>query len=193
VSHGCQAGIAARKHSLRHVASRANLNLLISLRNRPSKSDSNLLHIVAREEPENIVPKNPYSLTEVQSSREKWPSEKNYLSNRHCRGAEVCRRHAQIQCNLRRLARLENGSPEKVAADAVQVEPVSTAKFPGNREKNREFCGIAVSVASETVNNAVVTGLPTQIPYSTEQGIILAEQGILAPEQGILPAGIEIR
>jgi hypothetical protein len=25
-------------------------------------------------------------------------------------------------------------------ADAVQVEPVSTAKFPANREKNREFC-----------------------------------------------------
>jgi hypothetical protein len=31
-----------------------------------------------------------------------------------------------------------------------------------------------------------------RIPYSTEQGIILAEQGILAREQGILSAGIEI-
>jgi hypothetical protein len=30
-----------------------------------------------------------------------------------------------------------------------------------------------------------------QIPYSTEQGIILAEQGILAREQRILSAGIE--
>jgi hypothetical protein len=26
-----------------------------------------------------------------------------------------------------------------VVADAVQVEPVSTAKFPANRENNREF------------------------------------------------------
>jgi hypothetical protein len=31
-----------------------------------------------------------------------------------------------------------------------------------------------------------------RIPYSTEQGIILAEQGILAREQGILSAGIEL-
>jgi hypothetical protein len=30
------------------------------------------------------------------------------------------------------------------------------------------------------------------IPYSQEQGIILADQGILAREQGILSAGIEI-
>jgi hypothetical protein len=27
-----------------------------------------------------------------------------------------------------------------MVADAVEVEPVSTAKFPANREKNREFC-----------------------------------------------------
>ena len=79
-----------------------------------------------------------------------------------------------------------------VVADAVQVEPVSNAKFPANREKNRDFCRIAVSVLSETVNNGVVTGLPKRIPYSTEQGIILAEQRILAQEQGILSAEIEI-
>ena len=47
-----------------------------------------------------------------------------------------------------------------MVADAVVVEPVSTAKFPANREKNREFCRIAVSVASETVKDGVVTGLP---------------------------------
>jgi hypothetical protein len=41
------------------------------------------------------------------------------------------------------------------------------------------------------VNNAVVTGLSTLIPYSAEQGIILAEQGICAREQGILSDGIE--
>jgi hypothetical protein len=79
-----------------------------------------------------------------------------------------------------------------VVADAVQIEPVSTGKFPANREKNREFYIITVSVASETANNGVITGLPKRIPYSTEQGIILAEQGILAREQGILSAKIEI-
>ena len=71
-----------------------------------------------------------------------------------------------------------------LVADAVVVEPVSTAKFPANREKNREFCKIVASGAPETANNGVVTGLPMQIPYSTEQGIILEEQGILAQEQG---------
>jgi hypothetical protein len=45
--------------------------------------------------------------------------------------------------------------------------------------------------APETVNNGGVTGLPIRIPYSTEQGIILAEQGILAREQGILSVKIE--
>jgi hypothetical protein len=73
-----------------------------------------------------------------------------------------------------------------VVADAVLVEPVSTAKFPANREINREFCRIAVLVASEAVNNGFVTGLSKRIPYTTEQGIILAEQGLLAREQGIL-------
>jgi hypothetical protein len=72
-----------------------------------------------------------------------------------------------------------------VVADAVAVEPVSIAKFPANREKNREFCKIAASGAPETLNSAAVAGLPMQIPYSTKQGIILAEQGILAQEQGI--------
>ena len=37
-----------------------------------------------------------------------------------------------------------------------------------------------------------IAGLPMQIPYSTEQGIISAEQGILAQEQGILSGKIEI-
>jgi hypothetical protein len=55
---------------------------------------------------------------------------------------------------------------------------------------NREFCKIAASGAPETVNNGVVTGLPMQIPYSTEQGIILAEQAILAREQGIFTGGL---
>jgi hypothetical protein len=71
-----------------------------------------------------------------------------------------------------------------VVADAVQVEPVSPAKFPANREKNREFCRNGVSVASATVNNGVVTRLSKPIPYSTEQGIIFVKQGILEARTG---------
>jgi len=73
-----------------------------------------------------------------------------------------------------------------LAGAAVQMAPLPV--FPANRE----FYKIAVSGAPETENNGVVTGLPMRIPYSTEQGIILAEQGILAREQGILSVGIEI-
>ena len=36
---------------------------------------------------------------------------------------------------------------EKMVADAVACEPVSTVKFPANREKSREFYKIAVLAA----------------------------------------------
>ena len=38
----------------------------------------------------------------------------------------------------------------------------------------------------------MITGPLSQIPYVTEQGIILAEQGIVMQEQGILPIKSEI-
>ena len=59
-----------------------------------------------------------------------------------------------------------------------------TGNFTGNFAKSEALGG------PETVNNGVVTGFPVRIPYSSEQGIILAQQGILAREQGILSAGI---
>jgi len=67
-------------------------------------------------------------------------------------------------------------------ADAVTVEPVSTAGLPANREINREFCKLVAFGAAETPNRAVIAGLLMQIPYSMEQGIILVEQGIPAQE-----------
>jgi hypothetical protein len=70
-----------------------------------------------------------------------------------------------------------------VVADVVTVEPVSAPLFPANREKNREFCKTVESRAAATENSAVVTGLSAPIPYSAEQGSILAEQGRLAQEQ----------
>jgi hypothetical protein len=68
--------------------------------------------------------------------------------------------------------------------------PPALPIFPANREFYREFCKIAASGTPETANNGLVTGLPMRIPYSTEQGIILAEQGFLPREQGILSARI---
>ena len=61
-----------------------------------------------------------------------------------------------------------------------------TGNFTGN------FAKIAALGTGETIESAVITGLPMRIPYSTEQGIIFADQGILAREQEILSARIEI-
>jgi hypothetical protein len=79
-----------------------------------------------------------------------------------------------------------------VVADAVQVEPVSTPKFPANREKNREFYQIRALDAILKADTRANSEACSEIPYSTEQGIILAEQGISARDQGILSARIEI-
>ena len=49
-----------------------------------------------------------------------------------------------------------------------------------------------IDATPEIRNNGLGTGLLTQIPYSTEQGIILAEQGILTREQGVLPTRAEV-
>src|SRR5665213_643385 len=47
--------------------------------------------------------------------------------------------------------------------------------FPANWEFYWEFCKIAPSGAPETANSAVFTGLPIGIPYSINQGNILAD------------------
>jgi hypothetical protein len=68
-----------------------------------------------------------------------------------------------------------------MVADAVAVEPISTVKFPANREKNREFCKIEVLGAARTLNSAAVAGLPTQIPYSTKTGGIAIDAKVGHP------------
>jgi hypothetical protein len=65
-----------------------------------------------------------------------------------------------------------------MVAHAVTFEPVSTDKFPANREKNREFYKIAALGAPETAISGAVTGFSLRIPYSTKQGICFAEQRI---------------
>ena len=75
-----------------------------------------------------------------------------------------------------------------MVADAVLVEPVSTAKFPANREINREFGRMRPLGAILKADTRADSKAFSKIPYTTEQGIISAEQGIFAREQGILPA-----
>src|SRR5450759_1073126 len=72
-----------------------------------------------------------------------------------------------------------------MVADAVRYEPVSTLKFPANREKNREFRRIRPLSAILKADTRANSKACSEIPYATEQGIISAEQGILAQEQGI--------
>jgi hypothetical protein len=72
-----------------------------------------------------------------------------------------------------------------VVADAVVIQPVSTSKFPANREINRELrrnCPLgAILIADTRANSAACS----KIPYSAEQGIFAEEQGICTREQGI--------
>jgi hypothetical protein len=50
-----------------------------------------------------------------------------------------------------------------VVADAVDVEPVSAAKFPANREKNREFCNFRADRGSVACIRRMISGLLSQI------------------------------
>ena len=78
-----------------------------------------------------------------------------------------------------------SGWPDWVVADAVPVEPVSTVKFPANREINREFFYFGRERRSEVVIRPMIQRTWSEIPYSTEQGIFVKEQGICTQEQGI--------
>ena len=77
-----------------------------------------------------------------------------------------------------------------MVVDAVTYEPVSTPKFPANREKNREFRQIRPLCAILKADTRANSKASSEIPYSGEQGIISAEQGILVQEQGIFPGQI---
>jgi hypothetical protein len=71
-------------------------------------------------------------------------------------------------------------------------ESVSTAEFPANREKNREFFNFGPDSGLEHPMRPMISRAFEQIPYVTEQGIISAEQGILPQEQGIFSVKSEI-
>jgi hypothetical protein len=66
----------------------------------------------------------------------------------------------------------------RMVADAVAFEPVSTSKFPANREINREFRPIRLFGAILKADTRANSEACSEIPYSTEQGIFAKEQGI---------------
>jgi hypothetical protein len=72
-----------------------------------------------------------------------------------------------------------------MVVDAVGFEPVSSVKFPANREINREFCKIQhfrTNSRAWTRANPMACG---EIPYAQNRELFPAEQGILAQKQGI--------
>jgi hypothetical protein len=71
-----------------------------------------------------------------------------------------------------------------VVADALWIEPVSTPKFPANREINREFCGFWRLAAILTPNRRAGSMVYNQIPYATEQGIFKRVSGKSFPGTG---------
>jgi hypothetical protein len=77
-------------------------------------------------------------------------------------------------------------TPDCVVVDAARIEPVSTPKFPANREINREFCGFWRLAAILTPNRRAGSMVYNQIPYATEQGIFKRVSGKFFKEQGIL-------
>jgi hypothetical protein len=77
-----------------------------------------------------------------------------------------------------------NRAAQMLAADAVAVEPVSTLKFPANREINREFRRIRLLGAILKADMRANSEACNKIPYSTEQGIFAKEQGILYARTG---------
>jgi hypothetical protein len=77
-----------------------------------------------------------------------------------------------------------NRAAQMSAADAVAVEPVSTLKFPANREINREFRRIRLLGAILKADMRANSEACNKIPYSTEQGIFAKEQGILYARTG---------
>ena len=64
-----------------------------------------------------------------------------------------------------------------MVADAVAVEPVSTPKFPANREINREFFNFGLARRPDVAIRPMIQRTQSKIPYSAEQGIFTEEQG----------------
>ena len=81
---------------------------------------------------------------------------------------------------------ISKASSQEVAADAVSVELVSKATFPGNREKCREIRADQLLVALCIVRTPANPNACSKFPYASKQGIIFAETGNFGGRTGKL-------
>jgi hypothetical protein len=86
---------------------------------------------------------------------------------------------------LPRVPEITGERPRWLADDPVVGEPVCEAKFPANREINREFLKFRLFSAILAPNQRANSVSYNKIPYATEQGINSNKQGITFEEQGI--------
>jgi len=66
-----------------------------------------------------------------------------------------------------------------LVVDVVIVEPVSTPKFPANRDINREFRQIRSLCEILNADTRAISKAFGQIPYATEQGILPTKSKII--------------
>jgi hypothetical protein len=70
-----------------------------------------------------------------------------------------------------RLQQVAGDMLKILVVDAVLVEPVSTPKFPANRDINREFRQIRSLCEILNADTRAISKAFGQIPYATEQGV----------------------
>jgi hypothetical protein len=66
-----------------------------------------------------------------------------------------------------------------LVVDVVIVEPVSTPKFPSNRDINRKFRQISSLCEILNADTRAISKAFGKIPYATEQGILPTKSKII--------------
>ena len=100
--------------------------------------------------------------------------------------SKIVRRTGRANAACSRKVSVIRDSGDCVVADAVACRTRLHAKFPANREKNREFHQIRALAAILKADTRANSKAFSQFPYATEQGNFLKEQGICTREQRIL-------
>jgi hypothetical protein len=77
-----------------------------------------------------------------------------------------------------------------MVADAVVIEPVSTASIPDNWENKREFLRGGPNSEDSATASAAKSMACMKIPDAVEMGIFVRIYGNLGPSDGNLPAGL---
>jgi hypothetical protein len=78
-----------------------------------------------------------------------------------------------------RLQQVVGDTLKILVVDVVIVEPVSTPKFPANRDINREFRQISSLCEILNADTRAISKAFGKIPYATEQGILPTKSKII--------------